>query len=366
MKKPAQFTIDQISECLFHLKKIGTERSRTADNAEKILFGHTLEAEVRDSVGYDAFVQKMLALDAQGIDLKDKNQVAMLRAEFSTIASHVIEAEEKYKVTKSAGDRWNTVHSAASKKTKANRVLLVDEYAHALPQDKSSVIMDLGCGKGKDTMRLLEQGFQNLISVDISQYALEDLIQKLQQSGFSLHNRNNGTSQTFKRGEQDCTVMQSLLMDAMGHIKDSKIDTIVAAGSLQFDNHKDTQALMRELRRILKPQGKLIASVFSTRDTNEQFNQKPQLLKYLQHAGRSIQSRKLDPGYNTFNTRANDELQEMTRYYDEIDCKKYFSIIGPYEFKRPTAPIQLRSGKTSHIITGVVTNDKTKLVKMMT
>lgn len=164
--------------------------------------------------------------------------------------------------------------------------LWLDEYKNILQENKDNEILDLGCGIGADTLYLLERGY-NVLSCDFSVEALK-----------SIEN-NIPNSKTFY-----LDMMKKFPID------DKKYSLIIADLSLHYFNNETTIHIMKEIKRILKDGGVLLARVASVNDFN--FG-----------AG---QGEKRENNYYF-------EGDYTKRFFDLEDVNKYFSIIGDVEAK---------------------------------
>lgn len=164
--------------------------------------------------------------------------------------------------------------------------LWLDEYKNILDENKDNEILDLGCGIGADTLYLLERGY-NVLSCDFSVEALK-----------SIEN-NIPNSKTFY-----LDMMKKFPID------DKKYSLIIADLSLHYFNNETTIHIMKEIKRILKDGGVLLARVASVNDFN--FG-----------AG---QGEKQENNYYF-------EGAYTKRFFDLEDVNKYFSIIGDVEAK---------------------------------
>ena len=59
---------------------------------------------------------------------------------------------------------------------------LVVNFSRLLKQEKKTMVLDLGCGKGRHTVFLARQGF-NVMAVDISSVALSQTLRRLKEQG---------------------------------------------------------------------------------------------------------------------------------------------------------------------------------------
>ena len=164
--------------------------------------------------------------------------------------------------------------------------LWLDEYKNILDENKDNEILDLGCGIGADTLYLLERGY-NVLSCDFSVEALK-----------SIEN-NIPNSKTFY-----LDMMKKFPID------DKKYLLIIADLSLHYFNNETTIHIMKEIKRILKDGGVLLARVASVNDFNFGAGQ-----------GEKQENNCYFEGAYT------------KRFFDLEDVNKYFSIIGDVEAK---------------------------------
>lgn len=162
--------------------------------------------------------------------------------------------------------------------------LWLDEYKNILDENKDNEILDLGCGIGADTLYLLERGY-NVLSCDFSVEALK-----------SIEN-NIPNSKTFY-----LDMMKKFPID------DKKYSLIIADLSLHYFNNETTIHIMKEIKRILKDGGVLLARVASVNDFNFGADQ-----------GEKQENNYYFEGVYT------------KRFFDLEDVNKYFSIIGDVE-----------------------------------
>ncbi|MCD8195102.1 MAG: class I SAM-dependent methyltransferase [Coprobacillus sp.] len=176
-------------------------------------------------------------------------------------------------------DYWDTTHKKHSDESITYDNWL-DKYQCIL-HNCSTNVLDLGCGTGNDTLYLVERGFK-VIACDYSKVALDIL-------------------------KKNISSAETKLIDISGPLpfNDSSFDVIVADLSLHYFDDETTKKIMKEIRRILSPNGYLLARVNSTKDTN--FG-----------AGQGV---KLDQNYyyvDGYNKR----------FFTIEDAINYFSLIG--------------------------------------
>ncbi len=175
-------------------------------------------------------------------------------------------------------DYWNE----AFKKYNVDR----EEYSRWLNSyitiiNASKVALDLGSGSGSDTQFLLKFGL-NVTACDFSEEALGIL----------------------KRECEEANIVCADISKPLP-FQDEAFDLIVADLSLHYFDDKTTKEIMHEIKRILKPQGHLIARVNSMQDVNHGAGQGEKIEENFYFV----------KGYNK-------------RFFDEKEVQKYFSIIG--------------------------------------
>ena len=181
-------------------------------------------------------------------------------------------------------DYWDKTHKTYSvgKITHDN---WLDDYKHVLDNCKTEVL-DLGCGVGNDTLYLTERGFK-VIACDYSDVALKHLKEQLKS-------------------------VETKWIDISNPLpfKDTTFDLVIADLSLHYFDEKTTIEIMKEIKRILKPNGHLLARVNSIADKN-----------FGAGNGQKIEDNYyFVEGYNK-------------RFFSIEDAKKFFSYIGKTKIK---------------------------------
>lgn len=164
--------------------------------------------------------------------------------------------------------------------------LWLDEYQDILERNHTQEILDLGCGNGADTLYLKERGYQ-VLSCDFSKEALKNIKKTIPNTYVKYLN----LLEPFK-------------------IEDNTYSLIIADLSLHYFDNETTIQIMKEIRRILKKDGILLARVASIHDFNFGAGVGEQLEKNFYFEG-----------------------DYTKRFFDEEDIKKYFGIIGEIEYK---------------------------------
>lgn len=181
-------------------------------------------------------------------------------------------------------DYWDKTHKTYSmgKITYDN---WLDDYKEVLDNCKTEVL-DLGCGVGNDTLYLTERGFK-VIACDYSDVALKHLKEQLKS-----------------------VVTKWIDISNPLPFKNTTFDLVIADLSLHYFDEKTTIEIMKEIKRILKPNGHLLARVNSIADKN-----------FGAGNGQKIEENYyFVEGYNK-------------RFFSIEDAKKFFSYIGKTKIK---------------------------------
>ena len=193
---------------------------------------------------------------------------------------------------------WNSTH----KKYDNGKPIYddwLDKYDEIFKK-ATSPILDLGCGTGNDTLYLTEKGYE-VIACDYSTEALESVKKYIPSA-------------------------QTLLVDISKKLpfEDNKFEVIIADLSLHYFDNNTTIEIMKEIKRILKNGGYLLARVNSVNDINHGAGQGQKIEENLYFV----------EGYNK-------------RFFSFEDVNKYFSIIGKVKVKEAE---MLRYQKPKNVI----------------
>ncbi|MEG1058647.1 MAG: phosphotransferase [Clostridia bacterium] len=162
--------------------------------------------------------------------------------------------------------------------------LWLEEYEDILTKNKEQEMLDLGCGIGADTLYLLDKGY-SVLSCDFSTKALESIKKYIPNS-------------------------KTMYLDMMKSFpfEDCSYKIIIADLSLHYFDNETTIHIMKEIKRVLKENGVLLARVASVNDFNFGAGLGEQLEKNFYFEG-----------------------DYTKRFFDEEDVNKYFGIIGEIE-----------------------------------
>ena len=139
-------------------------------------------------------------------------------------------------------DVWNKLHKDFSINNKPKYDDWLDEFKDII-DNVSSEIIDLGCGvTGNNTLYLLEKG-KRVLSCDFAEEALK-VVDQIEGS-------------------------KTLLFDMLDEFpfEDNYTDLIIADLSLHYFSDKDTKRIIKEIKRVLKPNGYLFFRVNSINST---------------------------------------------------------------------------------------------------
>ena len=191
------------------------------------------------------------------------------------------------------GRGWSmcTDHRAASKKywedshrsqSYDRSVIKTDDWLERFDDiimNTDKPILDLGCGGGNDTLYLISKG-KRVIPCDLSEIAIENIRKNFPEIG-----------------EAYCFDM----LDGIP-FEDGSFDVVIADLCLHYFTEKDTENILKEIRRILTSDGHLIFRVNSLHDVNH-------------GAGKGTEIEK-----HVFET----ESGTLKRFFDEDDARYIF------------------------------------------
>lgn len=153
--------------------------------------------------------------------------------------------------------------------------------------EKGLRALDLGCGSGRHVRLLHELGIADVTGSDISEKGL-------------LVTRENYGSNIVQNDNRDIP------------FRENTFDIIVAWGSLHYNNKSEISGMLDEIKRVLKKNGMLFATMRCSRDTH---------LKKGKHLGNDV-----------WITELNDISGSIASFYSEDEIKKYFSIFEKFEY----------------------------------
>lgn len=175
----------------------------------------------------------------------------------------------------------------------------LEKYKNILDNSGDIPVIDLGCGNGNNSLYLVEHGY-GVISCDISEVALE-------------------------RVKMYVPEAQTEAIDMLDGLpfKNENVGVVVADLCLHYFAREDTEWVLAEIKRILKPGGCLLCRVNSTRDINH-------------GAGQGI---KIEKNYYDFNGR-------YKRFFDSDSIEQFFrgwelKYIDEYQMDRLKLPKML-------------------------
>jgi SAM-dependent methyltransferase len=187
-----------------------------------------------------------------------------------------------------------------------NLVRLLSVYLRSRPGAVPVRAVDLGCGSGRHMKLLSDFSVDHIIGLDNSLNAL-----------------------SIARNACDCTLIQA--DNSWIPLKDESADIVIAWGSLHYDHKERLPGMLGEIHRILKPEGRLFATLRSSRDT---------MLKSGKHLGN-----------NVWETALNDIRGALISVFSEDELAGYFQGFSrmKYGLMERTIPGDMNS-RVSHWI----------------
>ncbi len=144
-------------------------------------------------------------------------------------------------------DWWRNIFNANYLRTDGDVVedpeitaVEIDAFLAMLDAPQDSCILDVCCGQGRHVLELARRGYRNLFGVDRSHYLISRAKNITRQQGHAV---------TFREG--DARKLR---------FPDDKFDIVYLAGNSfgYFETVEDDIALLKEMRRILRPDGQLL------------------------------------------------------------------------------------------------------------
>lgn len=176
-------------------------------------------------------------------------------------------------------DIWNDLHKNFAPNNKPKYDDWLDEFESIISNIETEII-DLGCGvTGNNTLYLLEKG-KEVISCDFAEEAL-NVVKNIKGS-------------------------KTLMFDMLDvfPFEDNSTDLVIADLSLHYFKEKDTNRIISEIKRILKPNGYLFFRLNSTNSTEYK--------KIIENGEKEIES-------NLFFSKNMEK-----RFFNEKDINKFF------------------------------------------
>ncbi|XOF33425.1 MAG: methyltransferase domain-containing protein [Candidatus Electrothrix sp. YB6] len=130
----------------------------------------------------------------------------------------------------------------------------VDIFLNTLDLPKESKILDLCCGQGRHTLEIARRGYSNVVGLDRSHY----LINRARKVS-----RTEGMNVLFKEGDARKLPFPTDEFHAV----------IIAGNSFgYFDSSKDDARILKEVMRILRPDGRLLIDITDGEYMREHFD----------------------------------------------------------------------------------------------
>ncbi|PKL40617.1 MAG: hypothetical protein CVV44_03175 [Spirochaetae bacterium HGW-Spirochaetae-1] len=168
-----------------------------------------------------------------------------------------------------------------------NLVRMLRRYLNTQDDPQSLAALDMGCGSGRHCRLLAELGTGIVMGMDVSDNALR-LTEELGIE-YLIHGDNRQIP-----------------------LKNNSLDIVVAWGSLHYNYKEELSHMTQEIYRILKPGGRLFATLRSDRDT---------YLKRGSHLGN-----------NMWQTDLPDLQGTIVSFYSEDELKRHFTLFNELEY----------------------------------
>ncbi len=149
-----------------------------------------------------------------------------------------------------SSDWWQSIFNSFYLKTDADvvddqaitksEVDLFSKFLRLSPEDK---ILDLCCGQGRHSLELARRGFQNVEGLDRSHYLIQKAKSEAKKQGFNAKFREGDARKIPYPADTFDVVM--LLGNSFGY----------------FETIQDDMRVLKEIFRVLKPQGRLLIDV---------------------------------------------------------------------------------------------------------
>ncbi|MBN2626175.1 MAG: methyltransferase domain-containing protein [Spirochaetales bacterium] len=141
------------------------------------------------------------------------------------------------------GQYWDNLYSSL-KESLSGEADWLDKFEEILSADPSGEILDLGCGRGYDSLYLLNRGY-SVLSCDISPVALESLAARDDRARVRCFDMSKGLP-----------------------LADGTASVVVADLSLHYFFWEETLFILKEIDRVLSDSGYLLCRLNSVNDGN--------------------------------------------------------------------------------------------------
>ena len=129
----------------------------------------------------------------------------------------------------------------------------IDLFLELLPLAKEANILDVCCGQGRHSLELARRGFGNLTGIDRSAFLLREARLRAQAAGLAIQ---------FHEGDARAIPAADESFDA----------ALVLGNSFgYFECASDDEAMLRDIRRVLRPGGKILLDVSDGNHIKQRF-----------------------------------------------------------------------------------------------
>lgn len=173
------------------------------------------------------------------------------------------------------------------------------------------VILDIGCGRGLETEYCLLAGHK-VVSADLAQGMIDHVRLTVPGSNGIVFDMENDDWKVFKANQ---------------------FDVVIASLCLHYFDDETTVRIIKEIQRVLKPNGKLYARVNSIND-------------FVHGAGNGVEIQK--------NFYIDKERGITKRYFDESDVQRFFKPLGEIKYQE----LKVKYFGTLKVVFEVIVNKK--------
>jgi 2-polyprenyl-3-methyl-5-hydroxy-6-metoxy-1,4-benzoquinol methylase len=169
---------------------------------------------------------------------------------FTSGAFYIIIKRKGIAMETSVQNIWENLHANARFQPKYPHEIVVRWVMTNFKSNRSARILDLGCGAGRHTMFMANEGF-NVVSADISKNGVAETALRAQQSGHDI--------------ETAVTPLHQI------NFAPESFDGIMSYGVFNYASMDEIHQAVQKIHSILKPGGKALVVTRGDRDWRTQY-----------------------------------------------------------------------------------------------